>query len=110
MHHAAISKYLNNLVEQDHRSIKSRTGPMIGFKTFASAATMIAGIELLHRIRKGSSHLESWASKAKLRPPYGVRSLPFNGGPHWHVRPSNPLLFAPQPPPPTTWGENQRGQ
>ena len=42
------SKYLNNLVEQDHRGIKSRTRPMLGFKTFAAAATTIAGIELLH--------------------------------------------------------------
>lgn len=48
-----FSKYLNNLVEQDHRGIKSRTRPMLGFKTFASAPTTIAGIELFHRIRKG---------------------------------------------------------
>ena len=47
------SKYLNNLVEQDHRGIKSRTRPMLGFKTFATAAATIAGIELLHRVRKG---------------------------------------------------------
>src|SRR6202051_3635432 len=46
------SKYLNNLVEQDHRGIKSRTGPMLGFKNFNCAATTIAGIELLRRIRK----------------------------------------------------------
>jgi transposase-like protein len=46
------SKYLNNLIEQDHRGIKSRTGPMLGFKNFG-AATTIAGIELLRRIRKG---------------------------------------------------------
>ena len=47
------SKYLNNLIEQDHRGIKSRTGPMLGFKDFDCAATIIAGIELLRRIRKG---------------------------------------------------------
>ena len=47
------SKYLNNLTEQDHRGIKSRTGPMLGFKDFDCAATSIAGIELLRRIRKG---------------------------------------------------------
>jgi transposase-like protein len=46
------SKYLNNLIEQDHRGIKSRTGPMLGFKNFASAATTIAGVELLRRIHK----------------------------------------------------------
>jgi transposase-like protein len=47
------SKYLNNLIEQDHRGIKSRTRPMLGFKNFESAAITIAGIELLRRIHKG---------------------------------------------------------
>jgi transposase-like protein len=47
------SKYLNNLIEQDHRSIKLRLGPMLGLKRFRSASITIAGIELLHRIRKG---------------------------------------------------------
>jgi transposase-like protein len=47
------SKYLNNLVEQDHRGIKSRTGPMLGFKNFNSAAITLAGVELLRRIHKG---------------------------------------------------------
>jgi transposase-like protein len=46
------SKYLNNLIEQDHRNIKSRTHVMLGFKRFRSAAITIAGIELMHRIRK----------------------------------------------------------
>jgi transposase-like protein len=47
------SKYPNNLIEQDHRNIKSRTNVMLGFKRFRSAATTISGIELMHRIRKG---------------------------------------------------------
>ena len=46
------SKYLNNIVEQDHRAIKQRCGPMRGFKSFANAAVTIAGIELAHRIHK----------------------------------------------------------
>ncbi len=46
-------QYLNNIVEQDHRAIKARAGPMLGFKTFLNAARTIAGIELIHRIRKG---------------------------------------------------------
>ena len=46
------SKYLNNLIEQDHRGIKSRTCPMLGFKSFSSAAITIAGVELLRRIHK----------------------------------------------------------
>jgi len=44
--------YLNNIVEQDHRAIKARAGPMLGFKIFANAARTIAGVELVHRIRK----------------------------------------------------------
>ena len=51
------SKYLNNLIEQDHRNIKSRTKVMLGFKRFRSAATTISGIALIHRIRKGQFDL-----------------------------------------------------
>jgi transposase-like protein len=47
------SKYLNNVIEQDHRNIKARTNVMLGFKRFGNAAITIAGIELMHRIRKG---------------------------------------------------------
>jgi transposase-like protein len=47
------SKYLNNLVEQDHRAIKRRVRPMMGFKTFESARKLIAGIEIMHMIKKG---------------------------------------------------------
>lgn len=51
------SKYLNNVIELDHRHIKSRTNVMLGFNGFRSAATAIAGIELTHRIRKGQFDL-----------------------------------------------------
>ena len=47
------SKYLNDLVEQDDRAIKRRTRPMLGFKDFHCAAKIIAGIEVMHMIRKG---------------------------------------------------------
>ena len=47
------SKYLNNLIEQDHRGVKQRIATMLGFKGFTTAAITIAGIELMHRIRKG---------------------------------------------------------
>ena len=47
------SKYLNNVIEQDHRNIKLRLAPMLGFKQFKSTAITIAGIELMYRIRKG---------------------------------------------------------
>jgi putative transposase len=46
-------KYLNNLVEQDHRFIKKITKPMMGFKAFHSAKATIDGIETAHMIRKG---------------------------------------------------------
>ena len=51
------SKYLNNLIEQDHRHIKSRVNVMLGFKRFRNAAVTISGIELMHRIRKGQFDL-----------------------------------------------------
>lgn len=45
-------KYLNNILEQDHRFIKRITRPMMGFKAFHSASATIAGIEVAHMIRK----------------------------------------------------------
>jgi transposase-like protein len=51
------SKYLNNMIEQDHRGVKARIGPMLGFKRFQRAKITIAGIELLHRIRKNQFDL-----------------------------------------------------
>jgi putative transposase len=46
-------KYLNNIVEQDHRAIKRVTSPMLNFKSFCAARSVLAGIELIHMIRKG---------------------------------------------------------
>jgi transposase-like protein len=45
-------KYLNNIVKQDHRAIKRVTKPMLNFKSFRSAGSVIAGIELMHMISK----------------------------------------------------------
>ena len=45
-------RYLNNIVEQDHRAIKRRCASMLGFKTFETAAVTLSGIELAHRIHK----------------------------------------------------------
>jgi transposase-like protein len=47
------SQYLNNLVEQDHRRVKQRVRPMLGFKRFDNAAVTIGGIELAEKIKKG---------------------------------------------------------
>jgi putative transposase len=46
-------KYLNNIVEQDHRGVKRLIHPMLGFKSFWSARCTLAGIEVMHAIRKG---------------------------------------------------------
>jgi transposase-like protein len=47
------SKYLNNTIEQDHRRVKHRLGPMLGLKSFRTAAVVIGGIELAEKIKKG---------------------------------------------------------
>ena len=47
------NKYLNNIVERDHRGVKPITQPMLGFKSFWSARILIAGIETMHMIKKG---------------------------------------------------------
>jgi transposase-like protein len=52
------SKYLNNLIEQGHRCVKQRIAVMLGLKHFRNAAITIAGIELMHRIRKGQFGLQ----------------------------------------------------
>jgi transposase-like protein len=46
-------KYLNNIVEQDHRGVKRVTCPMLGFKSFEAAQSILVGIELMHMLRKG---------------------------------------------------------
>jgi len=46
------TKYLNNMVEQDHRGVKRITRPMLGFKSFDAAQSTLVGIELMHMLRK----------------------------------------------------------
>src|SRR6202011_3099490 len=69
------SRYLNNLIEQDHRGVKQRIAVMLGFKEFRNAAITIAGIELLHRIRKGQFGLGGLGVKAELHLRSGTRCL-----------------------------------
>ena len=52
-------KYLNNIVEQDHRPVKRKMRAMMGFKSFRSASITIAGIELIHMIHKGQLRAEN---------------------------------------------------
>jgi putative transposase len=56
-------KYLNNGVEQDHRSIKRITRPMLGFKNVRCARAILSGIEIMHMIAKGQMK-----HAAKIRP------------------------------------------
>jgi transposase-like protein len=53
------NRYLNNIVEQDHRRVKQRVRPMLGFKRFDHAAITISGIELAHQIKKGQFDLSA---------------------------------------------------
>lgn len=50
------NKYLNNIVEQDHRAIKRIIKPMMGFKDFRCARIILSWIEIMHMIRKGQLH------------------------------------------------------
>ncbi|EJR27777.1 hypothetical protein IIG_04804 [Bacillus cereus VD048] len=45
-------KYLNNIVEQDHRFIKKRIRSMLGLKSFRTATFILAGVEAMHMIKK----------------------------------------------------------
>lgn len=47
------SKYLNNIIEQDHLRVKRRLRLMQGLKSFRNAAVMIRAIELAEKIKKG---------------------------------------------------------
>ena len=46
-------KYLNNIIEQDHRSIKRIINPMLGFQSFQSANKTLKGVEAMNMIKKG---------------------------------------------------------
>ncbi|GAA3314539.1 hypothetical protein GCM10020331_007300 [Ectobacillus funiculus] len=48
-------KYLNNIVEQDHRCIKKRVRYMLGFKTYETATSIVRGIESMHMMKKRAS-------------------------------------------------------
>ena len=67
-------KYLNNIVEQDHRAVKRVVRPMLGLKSFRSAAATIAGVELMHMIRKGQMR----ATGSEHPPPLVIRAFGAN--------------------------------
>jgi transposase-like protein len=45
-------KYLNNVVEQDHRAVKRIIRPVLGFKSSEAAQYPLVGVELMHMIKK----------------------------------------------------------
>jgi transposase-like protein len=59
------SKYLNNAIEQDHRRVKQRLRPMLGFQT---AAVVIGGIELAEKIKKGQFKLGKLGGRTATMP------------------------------------------
>ena len=72
-------KYLNNIVEQDHRRVKSRLSAMLGFKSFHNARVVIAGIELIHKLKKGQYGVPSVS--VSLLTTFGATFLLHSSGP-----------------------------
>ena len=62
------SKFLNNRIEQDHRRIKQRTRPMLGFKQFDDAAVTISGIELVKKIQKKQFQIQKLSGPSATMP------------------------------------------
>jgi transposase-like protein len=62
------NRYLNNLIEQDHRRVKQRVKPMLGFKRFDHAALTLSGIELVHQIQKAQFDVSALCS-SQVRSP-----------------------------------------
>ena len=60
------AKYLNNIIEQDHRFIKKLTRQMKGFKSFSSASATLEGIEVAHMIRKRQFEASSQSAFQKF--------------------------------------------
>ena len=65
-------KYLNNVIEQDHRPIKRLTKPMLGFKACRCAQATLAGIELIRLLRKGQMRCQAGRSKTPAELFYGL--------------------------------------
>lgn len=58
---------MNDIVEQDHRRVKQRIYPMLGFKNFRNAAVTISGIELAQKIRKGQFNITNLTKDVAVR-------------------------------------------
>ncbi|MCI0768346.1 IS6 family transposase [Bacillus sp. TL12] len=60
-------KYLNNIVEQDHRFIKKRVRSMLGFKSYETATSILSGVETMHMMKKGQLHLQVKSTQNEVR-------------------------------------------
>jgi transposase-like protein len=60
-------KYLNNIVEQDHRFIKKRVRPMLGFKSFDTAISILSGVEAMHMIKKEQINLQDQSVQNQIQ-------------------------------------------
>jgi transposase-like protein len=67
-------KYLNNIVEQDHRGVKRVTRPMLGFKSFEAAQPTLTGIELMRMLRKGQLEGEEFEGLSVAEQFYALAS------------------------------------
>src|SRR3712207_4084379 len=69
-------RWRNNLVEQDHRRIKRRTGPMLGFQGFWTARRTLAGVEAMAMLAKGQVRVvpanDAPAQRAFVHQVFGV--------------------------------------
>jgi transposase-like protein len=80
------SKYLNNLIEQDHRNLKARLNVMLGFKRFRTAATSISGSNLHFRHRVDASHSQRPIQADEAAPQRYHCALSVDGGPFSSLR------------------------
>jgi transposase-like protein len=69
------SKYLNNRIEQDHRRVKQRLRPMLGLKSFRTAAVVISGIELAEKIKKKRFQMSKLGGLTATMPEIWARAL-----------------------------------
>jgi len=81
-------RYLNNIVEQDHRAIKRRCASMLGLKSFRTAAITFAGVELANRIRKQQFSFGPDESVGSLKQLWDRALRPVSPG--WHQSPLSP--------------------
>jgi putative transposase len=54
-------RYRKSILEQDHRTVKRLTRPMLGFKSFEAAQCTLAGMELMHMLKRGQQLAEDGA-------------------------------------------------